>query len=237
MAGTIAKRGGWFWLLSPLLAVFQPIRLHYKLATAKFIRKRLICLNDISLAIDLTVEVKKIEELEKELTKHTQLQQGLETVFQITINTILACYAHSSTRTRQGLAAIFTQDAFVFMGATISPKMIIAVLITMNSLSLVRAHMNGFIMGHGSNYSLFGKLLVFLYVASAIFVRIMSMTMYFTPTLGLFNLLHHHQGLYLFQIRHFTIKDLNSLLENIKKQSSSFTKNRLKFAEFKSLHF
>ena len=204
-AGTITKRGGWCWLLSPLLAFFQPIRLHYELATAKFIRKRLICLNDISLAIDLTVEVKKIEELEKELTKHTQLQQGLETVFQITINTILASYAHSSTRTRQGLAAIFTQDAFVFMGATVSPEVVIAVLITMNSVSLIRAHMNGFIMGHGSNYSLVGKLLVFLYVASAIVVRIMSMTLYFTPPLGLFNLLHHYQSLYFALIILYTV--------------------------------
>ena len=194
-AGTITERRGSCWLLSILLAIFQPIRLHYELATAKFIRKRLICFNDISLAFDLIVEVKKIEELETELTKHTKLQQGLETVFQITINTILASYAHSSTKTTQGLAAIFTQDAFVSMGATISPEMIIGILI--HSLSLVRAHMNGFIMGHGSNYSIFGKLLVFLYVGSAIFVRITSMTMYFTPMLGLFNLLHHHQGLHL----------------------------------------
>ena len=194
-AGTITERRGSCWLLSILLAIFQPIRLHYELATAKFIRKRLICFNDISLAFDLIVEVKKIEELETELTKHTKLQQGLETVFQITINTILASYAHSSTKTTQGLAAIFTQDAFVSMGATISPEMIIGILI--HSLSLVRAHMNGFIIGHGSNYSIFGKLLVFLYVGSAIFVRITSMTMYFTPMLGLFNLLHHHQGLHL----------------------------------------
>ena len=164
------------------------------MATAKFIRKRLICFNDISLAIDLRLEIKKIEELEKELTKHTRVQQGLETVFQITINTILVAYAHSSTKTRQGLAAIFTQDTYIIMGATISPKVIIAVLIAMNSLSLVRAHMNGFIMGHGSNYNLLGKLLVFAYVASALFVRIMSMAMYFTPMLGSFNLLNHYQS-------------------------------------------
>ena len=153
-------------------------------------------MKDISLAIDLKVEVKKIEELEKELTKYTKVQQGLETVFQTTINAILACYAHSSTKTRQGLAAIFTQDDFAFMGTTISPKVIIAVLLAMNSMSLIRAHMNGFIMGHGSNYNLLGKLLLFLFVASAIFVRIVSMTMYFAPMLGMFNLLHHYQSLY-----------------------------------------
>ena len=99
-------------------------------------------MNNISLAIDLKLEVNKIEELEKELTKHTRVQQGFETLFQTTINTILICYAHSSTKTRQGLAAIFTQDDFAFMGATI------------------------------------------------------SMTMYFTPILGLFNLLHHYQSMY-----------------------------------------
>ena len=195
-AGTIAKRIGSCCLLSILLAVFQPIRLHYKLATAKFIRRRLICFNDIFLAIDLKLEVKKIEELEKELTKHTRIQQGLETVFQTTINAILVCYAYSSTKTRQGLEAIFTRNDFVFMGATISPTVIIAVLLTINLMSLIRAHMNGFIMGHGSNYILRGKLLVYLFVASAIVVRIMSITMYFTPILGLFNLLRHYQGLY-----------------------------------------
>ena len=193
-AGTTTKRNGSCRLLSILLAVFQPIILHYKLATAKFIRKRLICFNDIFLAIDLKLEVKKIEELEKELTKHTRVQQGLETVFQATINTILVCYAHSSTKTRQGLAATFTQAHFVIMGVTIPPTVIIAVLITMNLISLIRTHMNGFIMGHGSNYRINGKLLVFFFVASAIVVRIMSMTMYFTPMLGLFNLLHHYQS-------------------------------------------
>ena len=193
-AGTITKRSSSCCLLSIFLAIFQPIRIYYELATAKFIRKRLICFNDISLAIDLKLEVKKIEQLEKELTKHTRVQQGLETVFQTTINTILVCYAHSLTKTRQGLAATFTQADFVIMGATISPTVIIAVLVTMNLISLIRTHMNGFIMGHGSNYSLNGKLLLFFFVASAIVVRIMSMTMYFTPMLGLFNLLHHYQS-------------------------------------------
>ena len=195
-AGTITDRSGSWCLLGTLLAAFQPIRIHYELATAKFIRKRLICFNDISLAIDLRIQVKKIEELEKELTKHIKVQQGLETVFQITINTILASYAYSSTKTRQGLAAVFTKDALVFMGITISPEIIIAVLLTLNSLSLIRTHMSGFSMGYGSNYSLLGKLLLFLYIALAIVVRIMSMTLYFTPMLGLFNLLHHPQGLY-----------------------------------------
>ena len=193
-AGTIKKRSGSCCLPSALVAVVQPIRLHYKLATARFIRKRLICFNDISLAIDLKIEIKKIAGLEKELTKHIKVQQGLETVFQLTINTILMCYAQSSTKTTQGLAAIFTQDAYVFMGATISPKMIIAVLLTMNSVSLVRTYLSGFTMGYSSNYNLLGKLLVFLYIAFAIGVRIMSMTLYFTPMLGLFNLLHHLQS-------------------------------------------
>ena len=162
-------------------------------------------MNDISLAIDLQLEVKKIEELEKELKKHTRVQQGLETVFQVTINTILACYAYSPSKTRQGLAAIFMQDDLAFMGTTISPKVIIAVLLSMNSMSLIRAHMAGFIMGHGCNYNLIGKLLVFLFVVSAIVVRIMSMTMYFAPMLGFFHLLHPCQSLYFFKINSSTL--------------------------------
>ena len=199
-AGTFTKRCGSCCLLTPLIAVFQPILLCYELATARFIRKRLICFNDISLAISLKVEVNKIKGLEEELTKHTKVQQGLETVFQTTINTILVCYAYSSTKTRQGLAAIFVQDAFVFMGATISPEMIVVVLLTLNLVSLIRAHMSGFTMGYGSNYNLFGKLVVLLFVVSSIAVRIVSMSMFFAPVLGLFNLLHHYQSLYF--VRH-----------------------------------
>ena len=160
-AGTITDRRGSWCLLGTLLAAFKPIRLYHELATAKFIRKRLICFSNISLAIGLRVEVKKIEKLEKELTKHIKVQQGLETVFQITINTILVSYAYSSTKTRQGLAAVFTQDALVFMGIKISPEIIIAVLLSLNSLSLIRTHMSGFTLGYGSNYSLLGKLLLF----------------------------------------------------------------------------
>ena len=193
-AGTITKRNGSYCLPSALVAVVQPIRLQYELATARFIRKRLICFNDTSLAIDLKVEIKKIAGLEKELTKHIRVQQGLETIFQLTINTTLACYAQSSTKTTQGLAGIFTHDAYEFMGATISPKIIIAVLLTMNSVTLIRTYMSGFTVGHSSNYNLLGKLLVFLYVAFAVCVRIMSMTLYFAPMLGLFNLLRHFQS-------------------------------------------
>ena len=57
-----------------------------------------------------------------------------------------------------------------------------------------KGNVNGIVDGHGCNYSLFGFCLLFTIITCASTIRILAMILYFAPSLGLFNLLHHYQG-------------------------------------------
>ena len=65
----------------------------------------------------------------------------------------------------------------------------------MNLLGFIKANANGLIEGYGSGYSISGKILVYISIFSSSVIRIMSMTFYFVPALGLFDSMHHYQGI------------------------------------------
>ena len=134
--------------------------------------------------------------MEADLGKHIQVQLGFETVYQLLGTTILLFYANSQTRTSQGLAAFFEQKEFNVLGISLTSKTIVALLLAMNLISLIKAHMNRIIAGNASNYSLMGKFMMLICIFCNSIVRVMSITLYFTPSMGLFNVLHHYQGWY-----------------------------------------
>ena len=197
LSGFIRKRNGNVSISSFLIALLtspiRPIELHFELITANYLRKKLLVLNDVIMAPNYEQILLKIQNIEQELLRHLRLQSGIETMFQVTINTILLLYAHSLTRTTQGLAALFDQDAFVFLGITVPSSIILAVLLALNLVGLSMAQYNGIVDQKGHLYQSLGKLMLLIGCCCAIFTRIMSFTLYFAPTLGLFNLLHHYQ--------------------------------------------
>ena len=69
----------------------------------------------------------------------------------------------------------------------------------MNLASFINVHTNGILQGYSSNNNLVGKLMLMLCIFCGSLIRIASMILYFAPTLGLFNLLHHYQGRLLFE--------------------------------------
>ena len=135
-----------------------------------------------------------IRELERELLKQTRLYLGLETIFQVAGNTVLLFFAKSSTKTRQGLAALLENNATVFMGLSLPSEVVIAVLLVVNLLSFINVHINGMVEGYASNYNLLGKFTAFLGIICNVFVRIFSILLYFSTNLGLFSLLRLYQG-------------------------------------------
>ena len=176
--------------------IIHPITLHFKIVALKWIKKKLLRQKDKSFAFEFEEILLMIRKLETELSKHIRLQVGLETTYQTMLNTILLFYAQSLTKTRQGLAALLQEDAFNFLGVTLKSETVIAILLALNLLSLIKAHFQGIIEGFGSNYSLFGKCMVFITIMCACVVRIMSCVLYFTSTLGLFDLLQHYQRMF-----------------------------------------
>ena len=135
----------------------------------------------------------QIKCLEEEILRHTRLHLGLETIFQVTANTILLLYAQSTTRARQGLSSLFDKD-IDFMGFSLPPELVIGALLAINFMSFIKVQMKGMIEGYASNYSIWGKVVLLTTIIYAALVRITSMTLYFSTALGLFDLLRHYQG-------------------------------------------
>ena len=174
-------------------AIIQPIRLQYELVAMKLVRHKLLILNDVSMAPNFKEVVVKIKCLEEEIVRHTRLQLGLETIFQVTANAILLLYAQTSTRARQGLSSLFDKDIDL-MGFSLPPELVIGSLLAINFLSFIKVQMNGMTEGYASNYKILGKVVLLFNIICATSVRIASMALFFSTTLGLFDLLGHYQG-------------------------------------------
>ena len=164
------------------------------MTSAKLIRLKVLKQSDLLLAKEFDDITSKIKMLEKELAIQNRIQLGTETVFQLVGNVILLCYAYSNTRTTQGLAGLFQQDSVVIMNTNISSKVVLGFLLMVNMASYILVHFKSIVQGYGTNYRLIVKLILLLCITCSCFVRIMSITLYFTPALGLFNILRHYQG-------------------------------------------
>ena len=177
-----------------LTAVIRPIILQYQLTVSKFMRMRILKQKDLSLASSWEKVCAKIGQQEKELQKQARLQLGLETIFQLAGNVVLLSYGFSLTKTSQGLAALFKQENMIIWSVNFSSNFILATLLVMNLITFVRVNFSCIVEGYGSNCKLMGKLLLLTCIAIGSLIRISSMTLYFAPALGLFDLLHHYQG-------------------------------------------
>ena len=191
---TCKHKSCWCFVFDFLTAVFRPITLHYKIVMTKFVRRKILSQNNSSLIPHFEEATKNIMEYEKELLRHVRLQIGLETIFQVAGNAILLLYAESSTKTNQGLTAAFETDSFTIMGLNFSPKFLIILLLAINLGCYIKVQVSGIVEGHGSDYQFRAKLLLLMSIFCSSVIRISSMVLYFSPALGLFDLLHHYQG-------------------------------------------
>ena len=179
-----------------LTAIIRPIIIHHQLTVAKAVRMKIIKQNDLSLAPNYYEICSRIRNKQEELSKQTRLQLGVETIFQLAGNVMLLCYGYSRTRTTQGLAGLFMQDKIMFLGISLSSNFVLVTLLVMNLASFINVHVNGIVQGYSSNNKMVGKLMLTLSIFCGSLVRISSITLYFSPTMGLLDLLHHYQGMY-----------------------------------------
>ena len=181
-------------IIDILTAIIKPILLQYQLTVSKFMRIRILKQTDLTLASSWEKVCVKIKTQEKELYYQARLQLGLETIFQLAGNVVLLCYGFSETKTSQGLAALFKQDNKTVWNITFSSNFILGMLLAMNLITFVRVNFRCIVEGYGSNCKIIGKMLLLTCIAIGSLTRISSMTLYFAPTLGLFNLTRHYQG-------------------------------------------
>ena len=195
-AGTmlLGKVSIWNVLLNILTSAVQPIILHHQLVVAKVVRVRLLKQNDLALSPCYYEVCSRIKRKQEALSKQTRLQLSIETTFQLVGDVILLLYGYSATRTTQGLASMFMQPMVVIIGIPLSSEVVLGLLLAMNLASFINVHINGILEGYSSNNSIAGRSMLTLSILCGSLVRVASMTLYFSPTLGLFNLLHHYQG-------------------------------------------
>ena len=129
------------------------------------------------------------------LAKYTRDLLGLEAMCQLAGNSILLFYSVSETKTSQGLAAMFEEDNL--LGLQVSSKIAITISFLWSLFSFTNAHIRG-LSGHRDYFPFLSKAVLLCSVFCATLVRIISITVFFSPSLGLFNLLRHYQGRYLF---------------------------------------
>ena len=186
-----------------LTAIIRPIILQYQLTVSKFMRIIILKQTNLALASSWETVCIQIKTKEKELYRQARLQLGLESIFQLAGNVILLSYGYSQTKTSQGLAALFKKNKMTLLDApfwtiTISSELILGMLLAMNLITFVRVNFRCIVEGYGSNCKIIGKMLLLTCIAIGSLIRISSMTLYFAPTLGLFDLLHHYQGRFIF---------------------------------------
>jgi hypothetical protein len=177
-----------------LTAVVKPLILHHRLTVAKIVRMKILKQNDMALASKYNEICTTIKTTQNELFKHARLHLSIETIYQLAGSIILLCLGYSHTRTTQGLSAMFMQDEIVIMNITITSNFVLGTFMAMNLTSFVLVHFNGIVQEYSSNTRMAGKLMLILSVLLGSLMRISSITLYFSPILGLFQLLHHYQG-------------------------------------------
>ena len=169
----------------------HPIKLQYDLVVAKCVREKLLESKLTSLITHFEENESIIKCLEEEKCRHIRLQQGLETIYQLTLNLLLIFYGISTTKTSQGLSALFEPDNNInIIGISMSATLVVTINTVLNFLSFIYVNING-IRGNSWYFPLTSQLILALAITCSCVSRMMSIVLYFSPTLGLFELLQH----------------------------------------------
>ena len=135
-------------------------------------------------------------EIQYHLCNHVKLELGLETIFQLCIKLILLAYSQSNTRTTEGLSTMFHKD---FLLKENDDALNVAILIFLYAstcwsfISNVNAHLTG-LSAKRRRFPFASKVAAAFYAFFATTSRILTIVIFFTPSLGLFDTLRQWQG-------------------------------------------
>ena len=128
------------------------------------------------------------EKLKYHSTKFIKSILGLETTFQLIILFILQFYADSQTRTSQGLEQLFEQEAILF----IDPRTFLIITTIWTVISATKSYISS--SSARDYFPMKSKIILALFSLCSLTMRVSAIILYFTPSLGLFNVLRHLQG-------------------------------------------
>jgi hypothetical protein len=170
-----------------------PIKLQYRLIVAKLSKQIITERNDLSNSTIYKKNGETIFKIQRKIKRHVRLHQSFETIYQLAITSILLFYDISNTKTSQGLSAFFKGKGFLFIGISISPMLMVKISAALGLLSFTFKNIEG-IRIKGSYLPITPRIMLALSTFCSCVARILSMVLYFAPTLGLFDLLFHYKG-------------------------------------------
>ena len=177
-----------------VLAGTYPIKLQYRLIVAKMGKRMMIERNDLTYSTIYKKNCETIFKIQKKIKRHIRLHQSFETIYQLAITSILICYDFTPhTNTSQGLSAFFEGKNLKLIGLPITPKLLVEISAALGFLSFTLKTIQG-IRIKGSYLPITPRFLLALSILCSCVARILSMVLYFAPTLGLFHLLFHYKG-------------------------------------------
>ena len=170
-----------------------PIKLQYRLIVAKLSRQIITEKNDLSNSTIYKKNSETIFKIQRKIKRHIRLHQSFETIYQLAITSILLFYDISNTRTSQGLSAFFEGENFDFIGIPITPKLLVEISAALGFLSFTLKTIQG-IRIKDSYLPITPRIMLAVSIFCSCVARILSMVLYFSPILGLFDLLFHYKG-------------------------------------------
>ena len=93
----------------------------------------------------------------------------------------------------KGLAAMFQEDDITAFGFKIDAKVIVAISFLWSLYSFTYSSVRG-LTGHRDYFPISSKIVLLASVLCATLNRVITTTIFFTPPLGLFDILRHYQG-------------------------------------------
>ena len=138
---------------------------------------------------------------------YTYYVQGLEVFYQIPLQIILLMMATTETATTGGLESFFQKDDFLGIKANPTTILFASVILSLNS-AIVR-HIKAMVAEKGF-LRFKPKLIIFIWTLCAAIRRILAFIVFFTPSLGLYNILNHWKAeIHPFKFRINAAKRLN----------------------------
>ena len=178
-----------YHLLDQMLLFLHPILIQLKLSICEKIHEVIVEGNDIALYNRFRENIKKRMLLTYHSNNFKRLELGLETIFQLSAQVALLALAKSDTRTSHGLVSVFKGSKVLFIPADI--YVYISILISVLSVGWAQS---GGIAGRRVYFPLKSKFIIGLSALLACLIRVTAFVLFFSPSLGLMNLLRHYQG-------------------------------------------
>ena len=133
---------------------------------------------------------------------------GLEGFYQIPMQIVLLLMATTETATTGGLESFFEKDSFLGIKASPTTVLTVSVIVSITSAILRRVKI---VVTEKGFLRVKPKLAIFIWTLCATVRRVLSFIIFFTPSLGLFDLLYHWKAeAYPFKFRTNHAKKFNT---------------------------